>query len=343
MLDALPDLADASSKILGFLVPRQITGASVAGIASQLQTKDSRENKNLRRLGSTFQVQRDVYGSESYINPRGILRVFLGSKGILGHDAERWRPDALLQKANLAVLTSNILSHSVQAQNDQLIEDLEQAFPISFVEGFVQSETPTPGSSALARETLQLALETRTQYAILSLARYAGQRNFDFDDVLHQVFYKNQTNLKGWAILGLRAEDLTHDVHDAILHRLKELRNAFAASPQNPTAGIKTLKEDYPWAIFVLQTIDWIGQRLSEIEMQIELHGGAETIHQSLSNEIQRRRFVDSTIDDAGDDVSSPLELIFEPPSETSLTTSDQRDIALLPARTTELQVSHFR
>lgn len=323
MLDALPDLADVSNKILAFLVPSPLSEASVMGVIAQLQTKDSRANKNLRRLGSTFQIQKDIYGGESYINPRGVLRELLGIKQISDLDAAQWRPDAVLQKANLAVLVSIILSHSVQEQDDQVVEELEQAFPISFLEGFVESEIPKIGSSALTFETLRLALEVRTQYAIHSLARHAGQRNFDFDDVLHQVFYKNGINLKGWTVLGLRAEDLTEKAQLDILERLKELRNAFAASSEDPIASIEELKKDYPWATFIQETMAWIGQRLNEIEMQIDLLGGIGDIHLNLSNEIQTRRLAASTIND-DDDVSPQLILNYDPPSEASLTTSDQ-------------------
>lgn len=344
MLDALPDLADASSKILGFLIPMGISEASITSVAPQLRTKDSRASKNLRRLGSTFQVQRDIYGSDSYINPRGILRVLLGTKQIQGKDRGKWRPDALLHKANVAVLASSILSHSMQEWNDQLVEELEQAFPICFVESIVQSEIPTPGSSALIHETFQLALEIRTQYAILSFARYAGQRNFDFDDVLHQIFFKNGNSLKGWAILGLRGEDLTGGFQEVVVQRLEELRDTFITTSENPTGTVEVLKKNYSWAKFVQQTIGWIRQRLVEIEMQIELHGGAQDIYQSLSNEIQRRKLAELTISSDGDaDVSPLLVLTYEPPSEASLTTSDQHDTSHLSARTKKLKVQHYR
>ncbi|KAK4691784.1 hypothetical protein P7C71_g5292, partial [Lecanoromycetidae sp. Uapishka_2] len=162
LLDALPDLAAASNKMLALLVPSPLSEASVKGIVDQLRTKDSRANKNLRRLCSSFQVQKDIFGSESYISQRRTLRVLLGTKQTSDLGAAQWGPEALLHKANLAVLASDILSHSMQEQADQIVEELEQAFPSSFLEGFVQSETPTTESSALSLETLRLAIEIRT-------------------------------------------------------------------------------------------------------------------------------------------------------------------------------------
>lgn len=344
MLDALPDLADASNKILSFLVRGPLSEAVVADIVTELQIKSSRANKNLRRLGSTFQVQKDIYGGDSYINPRGALRILLGTKTLSDIEAAQWRPDVLLQKANLAVLASSVLSHPVQEKDDQIIEELEQAFPISFLEGFVQSEVPTTGSSALLLETFRLAIEIRTQYAIRSLARHAGRRNFDSDEILRQVFYKNDHSLKGWAVFGLRAEDLKESFQDAVLQRLEGLRDAFADAVRNPMASIDDLKSDYPWATFTQQTIAWIGHRLSEINKEVELHGSAEEIHENLSNEIQRRRLAEPIIGDHGDDDASPqLVLDYELPSEVPLTISNQHENSRLAARTKALKISHFR
>ena len=344
MLDALPDLADASSRILNFIIPKGISENAVIGIFTQIQVKDSRENKKLIRLGSTLQVQRDVYGSDSFINIRRTLRALLGSQQMSAQNRIQWRPIVLLQKANLAVLQSNILTHSSPEQKDQLIEELEQGFPSCFTEGFVQSEVPPPGSTFLGVETFQLALETRTQYAIQSLGRYVGHRNFDSDEVLHQIFYKDGQNLRGWTTAGLRSEDLNNEVLEAVVQRLEAIRYAFSNPSEDLVASVQSLTKAFPWAAFAQQISHWVFQRLGELETQIELYGGAEEILESLFSDVQRRRSLPSRADgEVHREISPELELNYDPPSERSNAKSNQDKTSNLSTRAKKLSVAHFR
>ena len=340
MLDALPDLVEAADKLLGLLIPAELSEASVASMMTQLHTKGSRESRNWRRLGNTFQAQRDLYGSDNYINPLGALRVLLGTNRVSESNSGPWRPDPLLQKANLAVLASSILSQPWQEQADQSIEEVEQIFPRSFTEALVSSDTLIPGTSALAIETFQYALEVRTQYTIMLLARVSGQPNFDWDVVIQQTFFRDEKILKGWGITGLRSEDLTNEVLSSIVTRVGQLREAFEASPKDPSAVVERLRTSFPWMTFVSQTIGWISLRSNEVDAQITSSGGTEATCQGLNDEIQRNRLAKASINDNDDDESPQLEFNHKPPSEASHTASEQPDV---PSRTKTLNLGQFR
>ena len=204
MLDALPDLSEAADKLLGCLMPGEISDATVARQMTKLHTKGTTASINWRRHGNSFQAQRELFGSDLYINPFAALKTLLGTNQLSEATSSPWRPDALFHKANLAVLASSIFTRPWQEEDDQFIEELEQAFPRYFTEALASSDTLMPGHSILLAETFQFALEVRTQYAITLLARHSSQPNFDSDCVHLQECVKQ----------GLPISELAVHLHD---------------------------------------------------------------------------------------------------------------------------------
>lgn len=344
MLDAFADLLSASDQMLRFLIPREISEASITAHMAQLQTKRSSANVNMTRLATMLSANRDMFGSESYIALQDILGTLVGKDLGSNDNPPPWRPDALLQKANLAVLASSIFSHSWRIQDAQLIEEIEQLFPMPFLEGFLASETPLAGYSQLSNETFQLALDIRTQYAIMLLARHARQPNFDPNAVLLQVFYEDDKTLRGWGVRGLRAEDLTGEEQHTILLRLENLRATFARSEHDFATDREPFQSSIPWTTLVQQTISWINLRLAEINRQISVHRGAERIIEALRQEVQRARLANSSLnDDGANDAGSPqilLEYDFPPEAETA---AEPQDSPRKLTRTKTLKLGQFR
>ena len=322
MLDALPDLSEAADKLLGCLMPGEISDATVARQMTKLHTKGTTASINWRRHGNSFQAQRELFGSDLYINPFAALKTLLGTNQLSEATSSPWRPDALFHKANLAVLASSIFTRPWQEEDDQFIEELEQAFPRYFTEALASSDTLMPGHSILLAETFQFALEVRTQYAITLLARHSSQPNFDSDVVLHQVFYKNKGVLKSWGVLGIHSENLTDVFEDMVLKRLAQLREAFTDFSESAIAGTERLRMTFPWTSFVRQTVAWISQRMKEVKTQIVASGGNQAICESLRDEVQRLRSTRPSMND--DD----LVLNYEPPSEASNTGSEHQNVA---------------
>lgn len=350
MLDTLPDLSDTSDKLLSFSIPAELSEASVATIMAHLQNKDTREHKKLKRLGDTFERQRKEYGGDSYINVGDTLKILLGRKASpIDEQTASWRPDALLQKANLAVLVLQILSIGKQDQRENFIEDTTGNFPLSFLQSLGLPRNLTPECSALAEATFQLALELRTQEAIMLLARHVGKINFDPDIALLQVFYECDTkNLKGWAASGLRIGDLTKEAKETILERVKQLRGAFKSSGPMPSDGlafgVDSLHVHFPWSTFAAQIVAWVGHRLTEIEIQTTIYGGAQAICQRLTDMVQRGMLRQSLETDDGDNPSDgpELQLDFDAQSE-SHATSEQQDTSVIPTTANELKMTGFR
>ena len=336
MLDALPDLSEAADKLLGCLVPSEVSDAIIISKMTKLHTKGTTANINWRRHRNAFQAQRELYGSDSYINPSAALKTLLGTKELSEATSGPWRPDALFQKANLAVLASNIFTRRWQ-EDDQFIEDLEQAFPRYFTEALASSDTLMAGHSMLIMETFQFALEVRTQYAIMLLARYSARPNFDSDVVLHQVFYKTEDVLKGWGVPGIHSEDLTDEFEDAVLKRLAQLREAFTDILENAVAGIERLRATFPWSSFLHQSVAWISERMKEIEAQIIASGGNQAICESLSDEVQRLRWARPSMN------YDDLVLNYEPPSEASNTASEHQNVSIKAIPVKVLKMGQFK
>ena len=348
MTDTLPDLSDAADKMLKFVIPAELSEASVATIMAQLQNKNTREHKKLRRLGDTFERQRKEYGGDSYINVGDTLRRLLGRKpSPINEQTASWRPDPLFQKANLAILVMQILSVANQDQKDHFIEDIAGTFPLPFVQrlGFPQSLAPE--CSALAEATFELALEVRTQEAIMLIARHVGKINFDPDTALLHVFY-DSNNLKGWAVSGLRVVDLTKEAKDISLSRIEQLRGAFKLDEPMPSdgrsSGVESLRASFSWTTFAQRIIAWAGQRLTEIEIQTTTYGGAQAICQGLGDMVQNGMLGQSLeSDDIDNQSESPeLRLDFDAQSE-SRATSEQQDASARPGRANGLSLAQFR
>lgn len=316
MLDALPDLSAAADKLLDFVIPSDISEASIASLMTQVQTKDSRVEPRLTRLGKTLQAQRDVYGGASYINIGETFNRLLGGKIGIADDriaTATWRPEPLLQKANLAKLALRVLGLPAHSQKSIFVEELAQAFPLPFVQKFLPVGSMTPGSSSLSVETLELALEIRTQEAIMILDRHTGQPNFDSDVLLTQIFFKNAKTLRGWGIEGLMVSE---EIRGCIVQRVENLRSAFkdtaAMSPGNQKWGVELLKTIFSWNSFAHHIIGWTHQRLAEIRDQTASYGGVKAICASLHEEMQSGRLVT----DFTDDNSPQIEIDYDTPSE---------------------------
>ena len=348
MVDTLPDLLDASDKVLKFVIPTELSEASIATIVAQLQNKNTREHKKLKRLGDTFERQRKEYGGDSYINVGDTLRRLLGRRpSPINEQTASWRPDALLQKANLAFLVMQILSVASQDQKDHFVEDIAGTFPVPFIQRLGLPQSLAPECSALAGATFELALEFRTQEAIMLLARHVGKINFDPDSVLLQVFY-DSNNFKGWAVSGLRMVDLTKEAKDIILSRIKQLRGAFKLDEPMPSdgrsSGVESLCANFSWTTFAQRVIAWAGQRLTEIEIQTTTYGGAQAICQGLSDTVQQGMLGQSLENDSIDNQneSPELRLDLEARSE-SRATSEQQDASVRPGRANGLNLPQFR
>ena len=290
LLDALPELSYASDQILSMFAPLYDSDTVDAKILYELQNLESRHGKKLQRLDSTFRVSKDVFGTEPYINTSLAVRALLGSKQTPKARDVPWRPDSILEKSNLTTLvTTAILHRQNSQQSGHMFEKLDEDFPSPFLQRFVSSPAESvamAGCSILLQDTLWVALELRTQICMMLLARYAHQPNFDPDIVLHQTFYESKEKLKGWRVEGMQSDNLSIQFQEQILQRVKNIRQKFPEDENDLRNGISVdldlLSSTFPWSAFVMQIISWSRLRLVEIERQLIVHGGADSVVKAL-------------------------------------------------------------
>ena len=317
-MDVFEDLSRYSDQILSFVCPSGASEASAVTLMTQLQTKGSREHSRLKRLIKMFSTPQERFAGDPYIPHQKVLGPFFGEGHVADNATGQWRPDALLQKANLAVLASSMVSPGWQGTDGDFIEELDQSFPMLFATRFVFSETENreAGSSMLTELTLQLALELRTQYAIMLLARHAVQPNFDFDVILQEVFYEDSENLRGWGLM----KSLSDKTEGITISRLEELRDAFKSSSDNVSTSIEFLRAKFPRISLVQQTFSWIINRLLELDNQIAANGGFGGICMAIRDKIQMMSFdkLSEKNKNVNDDGPPQIVLEYDLPSEAS-------------------------
>ena len=328
MMDELEELSRYSDKVLSLLIPTERSEATVTALIAELQTKGTRANKKFARLSDAFSRQRDVYGSASYISHQAVLRTLLGKKRVSIEETGQWRPDAILQKANLAALATTMLARSWEEGETHFLEELEQAFPESFVTVLAASESLQAGRSRLTKMTVDLAIDVRTYYAIELLSRDVHQESFDCSVTLERVFYQDAYNLRGWGVVGLRSEDLPSEIQEAISGRLKDISAVFQSSPNKSSAAVELLRTTFPWIKLAQRLTDWMSYRLQELENQIMANGGFNEIFKALKKETKQMKMADTAGEDeiANRDGGPQILLHLDQPSEASDNTAKPQE-----------------
>ena len=311
LLDALPDLTSAADKLLDFLVPTNLSEITLNDIRQQLASRKSRSYKNFQRLSNAFNVQREAFGNGLLIDLRGTLKVLVDSQDLVEFSTDSWRPDPLLQKANLAALTAKILSSSSALDLDSLWEELDQNLPNYFA---------TNRHDVASPQLFQVALEVRTQHAVTQLMHCVNRPNFDSDEVLAQIFNERGGSFRYWDCDGMRVDDLPNNLKKILLLRFSGIRDMCQQTLQSSEGaselGIQ-LVSSFPWATFSYIIVAWVRDHLEELKAIVDQNGGIESIVQSLSNEIQKKKGVQPLSRENHNlrDESPQVVLNFEPPS----------------------------
>ncbi|MCJ1285407.1 hypothetical protein MMC26_004747 [Xylographa opegraphella] len=323
MVDALPDLADASDKILNLLLPEELSNENIETIFKQLQDPTSLLTKKLARLTGSFEPTRKVYGNEPYINVsiavRGTLAVRRSRQVGLGP----WRPDAILYRANIAHLMTSLFSLSAQSILPWA-EKMERDFPTPFLSKLSESQQQVelPGVSYLLDETLEAVFHIRMQLFISLLKQHFKDTNFDPDILLSEMFYDGPQVIKGWDVDGLRSKDLIGRHQKMIVQRLGVIQELFN---EQDVLDVESLISEYPWSTCVSHLVRWAESRRVEVEAQLVLVGGIERVTSALAAEITRRAAqpIEDAAKGGGDDSPLNVQLDFHP-SELSHYPSDR-------------------
>jgi hypothetical protein len=278
MLEDLEDLYTTTESFLKVMAPEDARSRDFERIIKDLRIPGSSTSKRFLKRSKAFDEYAEAYHSNGeYILPRAVAQTLFGSQQDL--ESITGRPDAVLYKANLAVLAKRILTDRGSGTIWKDVQQLDLSFPERFLSRFSDELNEKGDTSALLDETFKLALEIRTRVAILELTQERDDdENFDPDGVLASVFCHPLQDpddddavplVRGWnthALGGSQAE-LPHPFKVAVVRRMNDIRTF--VDQETSTIDIDALHAKYSWDAFSLRVLRWVRDRSQEIEASI--------------------------------------------------------------------------
>jgi hypothetical protein len=240
-----------------------------------------------------------VEDKKDFIRPEMVHRAIfqLHAEPPITSRAQNWKLDDVISKINLACFAWQ-LREWVDGTTDKTWNELlalDATFPGFFLSSFIpidnEERVPSqPGWSHMLESTFDLAVEIRTQLAIMSLER----KQPDLDELsqkLRDAFYNEADSeagtpnpeslairLRTWETEDLGV-NLPNKFTKLILRRIKEIESRF---PDEDFQGnhdyLSKLQAQYPWSEFILKALQWIRLRSEEVSRSIEYHGGSDHI-----------------------------------------------------------------
>jgi hypothetical protein len=302
MADELPDLQQASTRLLELVGTNSSDAKGIYEVAKRIANPAHADNKRFRRVYKKLADSMKVFTSESYIDATSVARLI---PFVTTDDApERWDPRPYLYRANCAWLALTTLSAAIGSQTQvQAIENLDRQFPAPFMSRMVQpKQKMTGGASCALKATVDLALEIRTQFFIAELERRQHEKDFNPASVLKGVFYHDSAlddsngpprdpgALRGFNLPG-SFEDENHrlpdSMHDEVSVRIDELETALFDDDDN--LNLKGLKTIFSWRRFCLRVARFVQLREHEFKGTIASQPKIEDVQVLLIKAISRR------------------------------------------------------
>ena len=288
MVKHIRKLHDSADDFLGHLVPRAGSMQDDLSNIRELLKPDSDFAEDYHDFDDELKVHlKHFKGEESnYINVRAVHRALFGSYNDVGAVQSGINP--VLCLANILILAKQMIvsNRSEKGVLDRL-RQLDSSFPVPFVHSFVkQGSTTAVGDSALLEETFSLALELRTQLAVLSLEQSSSDADFEPQEALDAIFLNSDVShdgdlLRGWNIAGLSSENnsLPQNLKERIVDRYNLLREFLFTDSQNGNVvDLEGLSSQFPWEATVLELLSWVRHRRNELSASIDAVGGSAVI-----------------------------------------------------------------
>lgn len=292
MIDELPGLQEASDRFLNLLKTNAPDARQVVDAAKRLANPRNTENKRLKPAIRKLLSQMKPFGSEPFINvaeAQGLIPT-VQPKGA----ARPWSPSPALHRANCARLALDVLLVSMGSNSlGETIETLESQFPAPFLSQIVNGKEHVPiGGSTAAGPTFEMALEIRTQYALVELERHEKEKRFDARSLLDNVFYGNghtsdTGSLRGFNLPGIFADEngcLPDRFQDRVSDRYSELDYSLHDDDGNP--NIKGLKATF-WSRFLVCTARFVQSRDKELRRDLEFQPKLEDVKDYVEKMIE--------------------------------------------------------
>ncbi|OCK86289.1 hypothetical protein K432DRAFT_341654 [Lepidopterella palustris CBS 459.81] len=299
IIESLEELYQNAEKFLHLVAPGQARQRDLQNIVKDLRIPESKTSTRFKFLDDIFNKYLELYRSNDhqYIREQVVLRTLFGANR--NPEALPGKIAQVLHKANLVVLARQIItSEREQESTWKAIRELDSNFSTWFLSSFSDLNTQpanfAPASSAQLKDTFNLALEIRTQLAILLLLRAQEKPDYDPMSELSQVFFMpagrgsqssdDLTNLRvrGWNVTGLGGDttELHQPFRDDVIRRVKDITLFFTQDKQGD--NLDALGAKYSWDAFIIQVLTWVRLRNSEIDRSIKDGGGIGVLLESL-------------------------------------------------------------
>ncbi|KAK4493855.1 hypothetical protein PRZ48_015040 [Zasmidium cellare] len=284
MIDALPTLATAADEFAHFLAPDGSETSSA--LWKDIRTAGTRLSKIYDRRQTPFNFHKRSFGSQEYIQPRNVLRAFLGVHSMEDVPKAPWRPDHILFKANLAEMLNTVL---ITCDTDQwtstgsdALERLHAAFPDAIA------------GNDFDFTALAYYLDLTAQLTIRRMdASIESEPNFSPHAVVDNLFYDDDGTFRHMEELGLtRTSDENRDRALQVIQKLaEELNKPFRNRTGSGAAAANgKLKAKYRWDLLKMHTLKYFEERRSQLTERIAKAGGVAKISEALTQEVERRK-----------------------------------------------------
>ncbi|EOA82497.1 uncharacterized protein SETTUDRAFT_140618 [Exserohilum turcica Et28A] len=290
-------LCDAAEEFLEHIAPSSATMRDDLKNIQEMQKPGSAYSEDYLDYEIELHVHLKHFKSEdhNYIHARALHRALFGTNE--QPVASQTGLDLILYLANLLVFAKQMIySDRDHKTMWDVLRQLDNTFPAQFMRSLQLDGQPSvTGESALYRETFELALELRTQLAILVLQKSVDNPDFNPDAMVSEIFFRSELSqavdgslIRGWNIAALGGDDspLPQELQKKVVARLNKIREFFPTDKESLERGelidLEGLRSSFPWEPTILRLLAWVRLRRKELLFLIEERGGAATIARNI-------------------------------------------------------------
>lgn len=291
IVEALPGLYDDAVKVIDLF-----QGLDEGDLSIIYNEAHDAGEPTAKRIG--FRMNRLVDSLKPFgatrilINPEIIIRKLRGNHNV--NDDGRWRPDAVLYLANVALLLGTLVG-GLGTQPADLLDQAYVLFPILFVPASPMSRF----STASMRQSIELANLLRTHFFIHCTRRDMNSPSYDPDDALKDIFYYDG-QLRGLECTGAESSFYIRLIEDHLRHI-----RTFFSEDANASVRLADLEGAFPWSTFMHQALLWATARREELGDSIVQQGGVEDVVASLQEADAVNAFTNANAELAQSSVAS--------------------------------------
>lgn len=303
ILRHLPKLHDEAVELLNHLTPENSELPDLYGRIREMQIADSDFVSDYEDFDHHLSTRLAHYRGETqqYIHIRAVHAALFGENR--DSAAAETGLDLLLYQANLAIFAKDMIkTHRNDKNMVDMLRVLDNLFPALFLPALVSGVDAAPsiaGDSALLQETFDLALELRTQLAIMHLLQGSASQAFNPVTALKGLFYDSNpdnpnepASVRGWNVFALGGDDaalptaFSEKVGIRVTTIIQYLVDDEALEERGNSGDMEWLR-DFPWEATILRLLAWVRDRNTELEAAMRHFDGAVGISERVKAERQ--------------------------------------------------------